>query len=98
MKLKSAKEFSLFAKIMRLLVPAALICTALFNVPVFGQIKKARVLVDSYADEGYLDTKETNDGLRPETYHIVERKFVGAIFVIKVCEKFPSWRLPEILR
>ena len=51
MKLKSAKEFSLFAKIMRLLVPAALICTALFNVPVFGQIKKARVLVD------YMRTK-----------------------------------------
>ena len=98
MKRKSAKEFSLFAEIMRLLVPAALICKALFNVPVFGQIRKARVLVDSYAYEGYLDTKETDDGLYPETYHIVERKFVGAIFVIKVCEKFPSWRLPKILR
>ena len=85
MKLKFAKEFSLFAKIMRLLVPAVPICTALFNVPVFGQIKKARVLVDSHADEGYLDTKETDDGLSPETYHIVKRKFVGAIFVIKVC-------------
>ena len=98
MKLKPAKEFSLCAKIMRLLAPAALICAALCIDPVFGQIKKARVLVDSYADKGYLDTKETDDGLRPETYHIVERKFVGVIFVIKVCDKFPSWRLTKIMR
>ena len=98
MKRKSTKEFSFSAKIMRLLVPAALICTALLIVPVYGQIRKARVLVDSYADEGYPDTKETDDGLRPETYHIVERKFVGVIFVIKVCDKFPSWRLTKIMR
>ena len=98
MKRKSAKEFSFRTKIMRLLVPAVLICTALFIVPVFGQIKKAGVLVDSYSDEGYLDTKETDDGLLPETYHIVERKFVGAIFVIKVCEKFPSWSSTKIMR
>ena len=50
MKRKSAKEFSFLAKIMRLLVPAVLICTALFIVPVFGQIKNAGVLVDSFSD------------------------------------------------
>jgi|GEM_PF-3834084 len=98
MKLKLAKEFSLCAKIMRLLASAALICAALCIDPVFGQIKKARVLVDSYVDKGYLDTKETDDGMRPETYHFVEGKFVGAIFVMKVCEKSPLWRSPKILR
>ena len=90
MKLTPAKEFSLCTRIMRFLVPAASICAMLYTDPVFGQIKKARVLVDSYADKGYQDTKETDDGLRPETYHFVEGKFVGAIFAIKVCEKSPS--------
>jgi len=97
MKLTPAKEFSLCTRIMRLLVPAASICAMLYTDPVFGQIKKARVLVDSYADKGYLDTKETDDGLRPETYHFVEGKFVGGYIRDKSLREVPFIEIAENL-
>ncbi len=50
------KKFSRRPKIPRAVAPV-LIGLALLIDPIFGQIKKARVLVDSYADKGYLDNK-----------------------------------------
>lgn len=63
----------------------------------YGQIKKARVLVDSYADKGYLEDKETDDGLRPETYHFVEGKFVGGYIRDKSLREVPFMEIAENL-
>jgi hypothetical protein len=63
----------------------------------YGQVKKARVLVDSYADKGYLENKETDDGLLSETYHFVEGKFVGGYIRDKSLREVPFMEIAENL-
>ena len=90
------KEHFHICRLLRLLAGAFAIL-ALSVDSGFGQIKKARVLVDSYADKGYLDAKETDDGLRPETYHFVEGKFVGGYIRDKSLREVPFMEIAENL-
>lgn len=83
-------------KITRFLAPVLVGFVSLADSS-YGQIKKARVLVDSYADKGYLEDKETDDGLRPETYHFVEGKFVGGYIRDKSLREVPFMEIAENL-
>jgi len=83
-------------KITRILAPLLVGFASLADSS-YGQIKKARVLVDSYADKGYLEDKETDDGLRPETYHFVEGKFVGGYIRDKSLREVPFMEIAENL-
>lgn len=53
------------------------LCLAVFASQLSGKVDKARVLVDSFADPNYIEKKSTEDGLAPETYHLLKGKFVG---------------------
>lgn len=51
--------------------------------------KRARVLVDSFAEKDYLKSKETDEGLVPETYHLVQGKFIGGYISDKTLSGVP---------
>ncbi len=78
------------------LVLISILSTGLLGTS-FGQLKKARVLVDSYAEENYLETKESDDGLQRETYHFVEGKFVGGYIRDKSLTEVPFVEIAENL-
>ncbi len=58
-------------------VAALFFATLIPSTPLAGAEKKARVLVDSFAEKDYLSSKDKGDGLVPETYHLVQGKFIG---------------------
>ncbi len=51
--------------------------------------RKARVLVDSFAEEDYLKSKETKEGLVPESYHLVQGKKIGGYIDDKTLNEVP---------
>ncbi len=59
--------------------------------------KRARVLVDSFAETDYLQAKETDEGLLPETYHLVQGKLIGGYINDRSLNKVPFLEVAQNL-
>jgi len=81
----------------RFLVRGALLLPICLGFKLWGAERKARVLVDSFADENYLESKEADEGLVRETYHMVKGKFIGGYINDKTFEKVPFLEVAENL-
>lgn len=70
---------------------------AFLSFDLFAAEKRARVLVDSFAEENYLKSKETGEGLVPETYHLVRGKKIGGYIKDKSLNEVPFIEVAENL-
>ena len=70
---------------------------AFLSFDLFAAEKRARVLVDSFAEENYLKSKETGEGLVPETYHLVQGKKISfKANIVQVLIKHKSHLLDSV--
>ncbi len=58
---------------------------------------KARVLVDSFAEPSYAEEKDKDGALAPETYHLVQGKFIGGYIADKTLKDVPFIEVAENL-
>lgn len=80
-----------------LLLGGVLLGVISWGINVNGAVKKARVLVDSFAETDYLKAKETDEGLVPETYHLVQGKRIGGYIKDKSLEDVPFMEVAQNL-
>ena len=71
--------------------------SAFLSFDLFAAKRRARVLVDSFAEENYLKSKETDEGLVPETYHLVQGKKIGGYISDKSLSDVPFIEVAENL-
>ena len=71
--------------------------SALLSFDLFVVKRRASVLVDSFAEENYLKSKETDEGLLPETYQLVQGKKIGGYISHKSLSDVPFIEVAENL-
>jgi hypothetical protein len=71
--------------------------SAFLSFDLFAAERRARVLVDSFAEENYLKSKEADEGLVPETYHLVQGKRIGGYISDKSLNDVPFIEVAENL-
>ena len=69
--------------------------SAFLSFDLFAAERRARVLVDSFAEENYLKSKETDEGLLPETYQLVQGKKIGGYISHKSLSDVPFIEVAE---
>lgn len=80
-----------------LLVGGVLLGSIYWGINANAAEKRARVLVDSFAETDYLKAKETDEGLIPETYHLVQGKRIGGYINDKSLEDVPFMEVAQNL-
>jgi len=69
--------------------------SAFLSFDLFVVKRRASVLVDSFAEENYLKSKETDEGLLPETYQLVQGKKIGGYISHKSLSDVPFIEVAE---
>ena len=69
--------------------------SAFLSFDLFVVKRRASVLVDSFAEENYLKSKETDEGLLPEMYQLVQGKKIGGYISHKSLSDVPFIEVVE---
>ena len=69
--------------------------SAFLSFDLFVVKRRASVLVDSFAEENYLKSKETDEGLLPETNQLVQGKKIGGYISNKSLSDVPFIEVAE---
>jgi hypothetical protein len=69
--------------------------SAFLSFDLFIAKRRASVLVDSFAEENYPNSKETDEGLVPETYQLVQGKKIGGYISHKSLSDVPFIEVAE---